>query len=166
MAEKKMYIAYGSNINLEQMAQRCPNAEVIGTVMLENYELEFRRVATVVPKEGARVPILLWQIDEQDEQSLDRYEGFPNLYRKEEFKVEVDDKVIKGMAYVMNGGQISPPQSFYYFGILEGYKANGMDTKYAGNALCRAFVANISQGIGEKESDCGIEETYGVMNMG
>ena len=141
MAEKRIYIAYGSNINLEQMSQRCPNAEVIGTAMLENYELEFRRVATVVPKEGARVPILLWQIDEQDEQNLDRYEGFPNLYRKEEFEVKLDGSTIKGMAYVMNGDEISPPQPYYYFGILEGYKANGMDTKYVENALCRAFAA-------------------------
>ncbi len=159
MAEKKIYIAYGSNINLEQMAQRCPNAVVIGTAMIENYELEFRRVATVVPKEGARVPILLWQIDEQDEQNLDRYEGFPNLYRKEEFEVKLGDSVIKGMAYVMNGGQIFPPQPHYCFGILEGYRANGIDTQYVEDALCRAFAANICQDIDDEEPDIG-------MNMG
>ena len=66
----------------------------------------------------------------------------------------------------MNGGQIFPPQPHYYFGILEGYRANGIDTKYAEDALCRAFAANISQGIGNEEPDCGIEETDSEMNMG
>ena len=30
MEYKRLYIAYGSNINLEQMANRCPNSKVIG----------------------------------------------------------------------------------------------------------------------------------------
>ena len=37
-----LYFAYGSNINLDQMAFRCPDATVIGPVTLENYELLFR----------------------------------------------------------------------------------------------------------------------------
>lgn len=49
----KLYFAYGSNINLEQMDYRCPDATVVGPVVLENYELLFRRggFATIVPKE-------------------------------------------------------------------------------------------------------------------
>ena len=39
----KLYFAYGSNINLEQMDYRCPDATVVGPVVLENYELLFRR---------------------------------------------------------------------------------------------------------------------------
>lgn len=30
MAKEKIYIAYGSNINLEQMEFRCPDSKVIG----------------------------------------------------------------------------------------------------------------------------------------
>ena len=30
MSKKQMYIAYGSNINLEQMAYRCPHSKVVG----------------------------------------------------------------------------------------------------------------------------------------
>ena len=40
MEYKRLYIAYGSNINLEQMANRCPNSKVIGKEMLKGYELE------------------------------------------------------------------------------------------------------------------------------
>ena len=42
MSEDRLYFAYGSNINLDQMAHRCPAAEVVGPVVLENYRLLFR----------------------------------------------------------------------------------------------------------------------------
>ena len=41
--KEKLYIAYGSNINLEQMAHRCPSSKVVGTAMLQGYELQFKR---------------------------------------------------------------------------------------------------------------------------
>ena len=42
------------------------------------------------------------------------------------------------MAYLMNKGQISPPTSYYYNVINQGYEANGMDTSYLGAALERS----------------------------
>lgn len=159
MAEKKTYIAYGSNINLEQMAQRCPDAKVIGTAMLENYELEFRQVATVIPSEGARCPVLVWEISEQDEQRLDRYEGYPRLYRKEEYEIELGGRYVKGMAYLMNGGEICPPQLGYYYGILEGYEANGLDTEY----LVRAFRNSVIA-MSDHETEQG-EDTENIMKL-
>lgn len=89
MAEGKLYFAYGSNINLDQMAQRCPDAQVVGPVTLENYELLFRGnlrgagVATIAPREGSTVHGLLWNITPECERSLDYYEGYPHLYGKE-----------------------------------------------------------------------------------
>lgn len=95
MKYKRLYIAYGSNINLEQMAFRCPNSKVVGTRMIPDYELEFRGVATIVPKEGAEVPVLLWEIDQRDKLSIDRYEGFPRMYRKELLKQRLTAKSVK-----------------------------------------------------------------------
>lgn len=92
MAEGKLYFAYGSNINLDQMAQRCPDAQVVGPVTLENYELLFRGnlrgagVATIAPREGSTVHGLLWNITPECERSLDYYEGYPHLYGKEPVK--------------------------------------------------------------------------------
>lgn len=54
--KEKLYVAYGSNINLEQMAFRCPNSEVVGTAMLQGYELQFKRVATIERKRMHRHP--------------------------------------------------------------------------------------------------------------
>ena len=35
MADGKLYFAYGSNINLDQMTYRCPDAQAVGPVTLE-----------------------------------------------------------------------------------------------------------------------------------
>ena len=93
MVEDKLYFAYGSNINLDQMAYRCPAAQVVGPVVLEGYELLFRGnasgngVATIKPKEGQQVHGLLWRITPGCERSLDLYEGYPHLYEKESVAV-------------------------------------------------------------------------------
>ena len=44
MKNKQLYIAYGSNINLEQMAYRCPHSKVVGTSEIKDYELELSTV--------------------------------------------------------------------------------------------------------------------------
>lgn len=43
MADGSLYFAYGSNINLGQMAYRCPDTAVMGPVTLEGWELLFHR---------------------------------------------------------------------------------------------------------------------------
>lgn len=153
MEYKRLYIAYGSNINLEQMAHRCPNSKIVSKEMLKGYELEFRGVATIVPNDKSEVPILIWEIDGRDEHSLDRYEGFPNLYRKELFEIEVDGEKKECMAYLMNKGQISTPTSYYYNVINQGYEANGMDTSYLRAALERSVCEQYFDEIQDEELD-------------
>ena len=58
--EEKLYFAYGSNMNLDQMAYRCPAAEAVCTAKLEGYELFFagrpgNGVASIRPKQGGTV---------------------------------------------------------------------------------------------------------------
>ena len=90
----KIYGAYGSNMNLEQMAHRCPFAKVIGTGTLENYKLTFRDrykgFANVEACGGNTVPIVLWEITEDCETALDVYEVFPNFYVKKTVDVIVN----------------------------------------------------------------------------
>jgi hypothetical protein len=85
------YIAYGSNMVEEQMAFRCPNARLLGTGWLLNHRLEFYLHATVekTRSKGARVPVAVWEIDEADEHSLDRYDGVPNYYVKRQAQVQI-----------------------------------------------------------------------------
>lgn len=39
---RKLYIAYGSNMDEKQMAGRCPTARLLGTSELEGYRLLFK----------------------------------------------------------------------------------------------------------------------------
>lgn len=135
MKNKQLYIAYGSNINLEQMAYRCPRSKVVGTSEIKDYELEFRGVATIVPNKGATVPVLIWELDERDLPVLNKYEGWPRLYRQETMSFELNGREVEGMAYLMNYGELSPPIKQYYNTILQGYRENGLDEKYLQTAL-------------------------------
>ncbi len=135
MSKKQLYIAYGSNINLEQMAYRCPYSKVVGVSEIKNFELEFRGVATIVPKENMKVPVLIWELDERDLPTLNKYEGCPSFYRQEKIFFELDGKSCEGMAYLMNHGTISPPSPQYYNTILQGYRENGLDESYLETAL-------------------------------
>ena len=39
--QKKYYLAYGSNLNRNQMRMRCPGAKPLGTAVIEGYRLLF-----------------------------------------------------------------------------------------------------------------------------
>ena len=130
--EETLYFAYGSNINLEQMAHRCPDALLVGPVTLQNYELQFRGsgFATVAPKKDCVVHGLLWKLTPSCEQSLDRYEGYSRHYIKEAVTVQTaDGSKIPVMAYIMAEPmcrQPALPYPRYYRAIQQGFEANGL----------------------------------------
>ena len=99
---RRLYIAYGSNLNLRQMSYRCPTAKVVGTAVLRNWRLLFCGVATIERYKGGEVPVLVWDIQPKDERALDIYEGYPQLYRKETVRVTLNGKQVKAMIYIMN----------------------------------------------------------------
>jgi len=134
MSEKTLYIAYGSNLNLEQMAYRCPTAKLAGKSKLKGYRLLFRggnakAVATIEKQKGGMVPVLVWQLEAGDEAALDRYEGCPFFYRKEYVKVRIGPEWKKAMVYIMNDGRPPGMPSRHYFDtIMQGYQTAGFDT--------------------------------------
>ena len=130
MNEKtKLYFAYGSNLNLTQMAKRCPNAKQLGSAYIPNWRLVFRGVADIEPSRNADdlLPVGVWQITDECENSLDIYEGFPHLYRK----ITVNGM----MTYVMNQKDLLPPSTHYFNGILDGYKDFGLKTNHLYESL-------------------------------
>ena len=77
----------------------------------------------------------IWEITPADEISLDRYEGFPRLYRKETVGVELKGKAVKAMMYLMNDGLPCLPSKWYLDAIAEGYENVGLDTVHLTKAL-------------------------------
>ena len=139
------------------MAFRCPAAQVIGKGWLMNYQLMFLSVsrgrggvATVEPHIGRRVPILLWAISSDCEVALDRYEGWPTLYRKETLPISritwmLNDFTympagvteIPSMIYIMNQGHPAPPNIGYLDTIERGYRAVGFHLRYLAEGIRR-----------------------------
>lgn len=131
---KKVYIAYGSNMDEVQMAFRCPDAELIGTGLLRDWRLMFKgsktgAYATIEREKRCVVPVLLWRISATDEEYLDRYEGFPRFYYKR--RVSYEDALgcrKNGMVYIMHEERKLGEPSVYYYKVLEdAYKQFGFD---------------------------------------
>ena len=142
MERKRLYIAYGSNLNVLQMKMRCPGARVIGTAMLKGYELLFKgsktgSYLTIEPKKDSEVPVAVWEVSEWNEKSLDRYEGYPVFYYKQEnIKLTCESKngrprVVYGFAYIMHEShELGIPSDRYVNVCLDGYESFGFDRKY------------------------------------
>lgn len=141
----KLYVAYGSNLNMEQMQRRCPTAEFVGTGIIENYELQFKgslhnAYATIAPREGASVPVGIWKIQKSDEGRLDVYEGYHakgyRYYDKQNIPVQMDGKTINGMVYIMDQKMdFGNPSKGYYDVVREGYEDCGLDTNVLDQAV-------------------------------
>lgn len=139
---KTLYVAYGSNMNVEQMQHRCPTAKVVTSMFLEGYRLRFMgghysAVATIEPSDDDLVPITVWEIYPEDERNLDVYEGFPHLYRKETLKLKLGKKTFSPMVYIINGEKMlyGQPSKAYFETIREGYISAGFDPKLLHQAV-------------------------------
>ncbi len=94
-----LYFAYGSNLDREQMAERCPNAEPFRIAHLHGYRLVFGghspnwdgAPATIVPAEEHSVAGLLYRITPEEIEQLDIYEGHPDRYERQ-IETVVDDE--------------------------------------------------------------------------
>ena len=136
---QKLYIAYGSNLNIRQMRFRCPTAQPVGTATIKDYQLLFKgsktgSYLTIEKKKGSEVPVGVWAVSEQDEMYLDRYEGYPSFYYKTEMKLEIKSfstgKILKRKAFVYIMHEDRPlgiPSWHYIETCLEGYRAFEFD---------------------------------------
>ncbi|MDO4301277.1 MAG: gamma-glutamylcyclotransferase family protein [Clostridia bacterium] len=138
----KLYIAYGSNLNLGQMERRCPGAKVLYKGIVKDYSLVYRgsktgAYATIVPQKGDFVPVAVWEINSVHERRLDIYEGYPNFYYKKELPVILDDNSrIWGMAYIMfDGAKTGRPSEEYLRTCLRGYLDNGLNINKFENSI-------------------------------
>ena len=142
MKRENLYLAYGSNLSVRQMLERCPEAIYVGTAELKGWRLLFKgsqsgSYLTIEKKRGRKVPVLVWKVSELDEKKLDVYEGVPRLYRREEMEVELHNLAdgsaigtVKAFIYIMDENRITgQPSDWYYHTCEEGYLRFGFDTK-------------------------------------
>lgn len=78
-----LYFAYGSNLNAAQMKKRCPTSKKFSAAVLHGWKLTERLYADIEKDENECVNGALYFITEDDLESLDIYEGFPEVYGRE-----------------------------------------------------------------------------------
>lgn len=137
----RFYLAYGSNLDMERMGQRCPYAIPIGTTEIYGYRLLFKQsktgyYATIEQDANESVPAVVWLLSEFDELLLDRYEGCPRYYYKKQFQLPVWNldghrmkKLKTCMAYILHEErQLGCPSHEYFDLLADGYTGWGFPT--------------------------------------
>lgn len=150
-------LAYGSNLSEERMKTRCPGCTLIGTTVIPGYRLLFKKsmtgsYATIEQDANWSVPAVVYKVGWQDEQKLDRFEGCPRYYYKQEFLLRVkrlNGKMMRSKqvctAYIMREYRcLGRPDEDYFRLIDDGYRKYGFDTDVLDYGL--------SSSIGEEQA--------------
>ncbi|MFX4272392.1 gamma-glutamylcyclotransferase family protein [Propionibacteriaceae bacterium Y1685] len=108
-----LYAAYGSNLDPQQMAERCPHSILRGTGWLEGWRLTFggdgwdgalpTLAEDVGEASGSHVFVGLYDVTEADADALDGWESARDgLYRRVRFRVQMLDGEQTAWAYVLD----------------------------------------------------------------
>jgi gamma-glutamylcyclotransferase (GGCT)/AIG2-like uncharacterized protein YtfP len=132
-AGRRLYFAYGSNMDVEQMGRRCPDARLVGTARLPGYRFRVNGygVATIVPEGGAVVHGVLWELTEEDERELDEYEGVPDYYLKDVLGViDGSGQPLEAMVYIARDSEPAAPRRGYMERIVRAARHHGLPVEY------------------------------------
>jgi len=147
---RMIYFAYGSNLHLEQMMRRCPDAEPLTQAILYGYRLTYRRGVATIEKARKKDQVhgALYRISKRDLKALDIYEGYPYLYYRDTVKVEARGMgLVRAITYKMHKYfEVSPPRAGYYEIIQEGYRNWGLPTDSLEMSLENLGSVGISAG--------------------
>ena len=140
------------------MKHRCPTAKLIGTGTVADYELQFKGMpgssfATIAPSKGSIVPVAVWQLRPLDERNLDRYEGYPSHYFKQDLPVKMNDGTeVTAMVYIMDLKQdFGAPSQRYYDTVFDGYMDCDLDVDVLNEAVKKSvekYATAITDRIG------------------
>lgn len=134
------YFAYGSNMSWEELRFWCPNAKFVSIARLPNHRLDFTRysgrrqggVADVVPSTGHDVWGVVYDIPSDELPALDRKEGVPNAYQRENVSVFIQSgERAAALTYtVVHKVPTEPPSQEYFELILRGARDWGLPDEY------------------------------------
>lgn len=127
------YFAYGSNMDKEQMAVRCPESKFLGVARLPGYNFQIyeRGYASIYSDKSKQVHGVLWQLTEEDWDRLDRYEGLKyNLYFKSDVEVEFEGGFFRVQTYFGSNSVPGKPKAGYLEKILESANKYGFSSEY------------------------------------
>lgn len=126
------YFAYASNLNHKQMSERCPESKPRFKATLPHHKLIFTGysrkwrggVASIKPLQDGKVAGAVYEISQACLKSLDKYEGYPDVYDRINVRVKTDDdEWIEAATYIKRQqSEITQPSREYLAVIQQGYK--------------------------------------------
>lgn len=137
-----IYAAYGSNMHPEQMAERAPHSPMSSTGWLNGWRLTFAggdigwegSLATVTEDRDnldAKVFVVLYDVPEDDEVNLDRWEGSElGIHRKIRARVDTADGPVLAWLYVMDAFEGGLPSARYLGVMAEAAEIAGAPAAY------------------------------------
>ncbi|TJZ81548.1 gamma-glutamylcyclotransferase [Rhodococcus oryzae] len=134
-----IYAAYGSNMHPEQMLKRCPHSPMAGTGWLHGWRLTFSggdigwegALATVVEDPDSSVFVVLYDVPDEDEVSLDRWEGSElGIHRKIRIRVDTDGEPVLAWLYVLDAYEGGLPSARYLGVMAEAAEIAGAPAEY------------------------------------
>ena len=141
-----LYAAYGSNMDPEQMLERCPHSPAAGTGWLNGWRLTFGgeemgwdgALAMVVPDPGSQVFVALYDLSPHDQATLDYWESADTgLYNKIKLRISTLDGEALAWVYILDGYEGGLPSARYLGLIAEAAQAAGAPDDYVADLRAR-----------------------------
>jgi len=141
-----LYAAYGSNMDPEQMLERCPHSPAAGTGWLSGWRLTFGgeehgwdgALAMVVPDPSSAVFVALYDLSPYDLAVLNYWEGADvGLYNKVKLRVSTLDGDVVAWVYLLDGYEGGLPSARYLGLIAEAAEAAGAPDEYVAELRAR-----------------------------
>lgn len=129
------------------MRAYCPHSPMVGTGWLEDWRLTFAgedivgwegAVTTIVPSEGDRVFVALYDVHPWDEARLDEVEGVEaETYTKLHLRISTLDGDVTAWVYVLVGYEGGLPTSWYLNEIANAAQKAGAPDDYVSQLRAR-----------------------------
>lgn len=153
----ELYYAYGSNLNIEQMRARCPNAFAVCLATLDDYELRFTRwserrrswVADAVPAPGKTLWGVVWAMPASDLERLDGFEGHPTAYERRRVTAthpKTGEEIECWCYFVVNRDGEGSPTAEYLETIIQGAEHFSLPEEHVEAILAAARGASAAPG--------------------
>ncbi len=123
----------------EQMLQRCPHSPLSGTGWLHGWRLTFGggdigwegALASIVEDPDSQVFVVLYDVSDEDEESLDRWEGSElGIHRKIRLRIETGGEPVLAWLYVLDAYEGGLPSARYLGVMAEAAEIAGAPAEY------------------------------------
>ncbi|WP_375480940.1 gamma-glutamylcyclotransferase family protein [uncultured Jatrophihabitans sp.] len=149
-----LYAAYGSNMDPEQMLERCPHSPAAGTGWLTGWRLTFGAeehgwdgaLPMIVPDAGdpggdeppGQVFVALYEVSTQDLAVLDSWEGADTgLYSRIKIRVSTLEGDVLASAYILDGYEGGLPSARMIGLMADAAEAAGAPDTYVADLRAR-----------------------------